>query len=300
MAQELAGVAGIVVPGGFGDRGAEGEVVAARFAREQLIPYLGLCRGMQQMVVEFARHVLGEGEATSTEFDPETRVPVISLLSEQEGIVDRGGTMRLGHYPCALVQGTKAAAAYGVASVEERHRHRWEFNNRYRAALEGAGLVASGMSPDGRLVEITELRDHPFHDGVAVPPGAALAAGAAAPAVRRVHAGGPGRAGDGGRLRRGDRLRGRPVLAGGARARRDRGAGVSEDEVFGLIHTLSLFLFMAGLGATMLPLYRAWNATDIERQVYAFQEAGAESSWGTAAGHHSGGRQRRDLGDRLG
>ena len=165
VAQELAGVAGIVVPGGFGDRGAEGEVVAARFAREQLIPYLGLCRGMQQMVVEFARHVLGEGEATSTEFDPETRVPVISLLSEQEGIVDRGGTMRLGHYPCALVQGTKAAAAYGVASVEERHRHRWEFNNRYRAALEGAGLVASGMSPDGRLVEITELRDHPFMMG---------------------------------------------------------------------------------------------------------------------------------------
>ena len=165
LAQELDGVAGIVVPGGFGERGAEGEVATAQYARERSIPYLGLCRGMQQMVVEFARHVLGEPEATSTEFDAATPAPVISLLSEQEGVVDRGGTMRLGHYPCTLTPQTKAHAAYGVDRVEERHRHRWEFNNRYREALHAAGLVASGLSPDGELVEIAELRDHPFMMG---------------------------------------------------------------------------------------------------------------------------------------
>jgi CTP synthase len=115
--------------------------------------------------VEFARHVLGEPDATSTEFNPETLAPVISLLSEQERVVDRGGTMRLGHYPCALRPGTRASAAYSVAQVEERHRHRWEFNNRYREPLESAGLIASGLSPDGRLVEIAELRDHPFMMG---------------------------------------------------------------------------------------------------------------------------------------
>lgn len=165
LAAELDGVAGIVVPGGFGARGAEGEVATARFAREKEIPYLGLCRGMQQMVVEFSRHVLGEESATSTEFDSETSAPVISLLSEQEGVVDLGGTMRLGHYPCRLVGGSRAQAAYGLDAVDERHRHRWEFNNHYRETLESAGLSASGVSPDGQLVEIAELRDHPFMMG---------------------------------------------------------------------------------------------------------------------------------------
>ena len=165
LAAELAGVAGVIVPGGFGTRGAEGEIATARFARETGLPYLGLCRGMQQMVIEFARNVLGEPEATSTEFKKKTPVPVISLLSEQEGVVDLGGTMRLGHYRCRLVAGTRARAAYGVEAVDERHRHRWEFNNRYRDALDRAGLRASGVSPDGRLVEIAELRDHPFMMG---------------------------------------------------------------------------------------------------------------------------------------
>ena len=162
LAVELEGVSGIVVPGGFGERGAEGEIAAARFAREMDLPYLGLCRGMQQMVIEFARNVLGEPEATSTEFEPETPAPVISLLSEQEGVVDLGGTMRLGHYRCQLVEGTRARAAYGTEITDERHRHRWEFNNKYREALEAAGLRASGISPDGSLVEIAELRDHRF------------------------------------------------------------------------------------------------------------------------------------------
>ena len=159
---EFNSVGGIVVPGGFGERGAEGEVAAARFARERQVPYLGLCRGMQQMVIEFARHVLGESTATSTEFERETPSPVISLLSEQEQVVDRGGTMRLGHYPCRLRPDSRAGRAYGVAQVEERHRHRWEFNNRYREAMDRAGLVASGTAPDDSLVEIAEMRDHPF------------------------------------------------------------------------------------------------------------------------------------------
>ncbi|PZC49284.1 MAG: CTP synthase [Chloroflexi bacterium] len=162
VAAELAGVAGIVVPGGFGERGAEGEIAAARWARETNLPYLGLCRGMQQMVIEFARHVLGEPGADSTEFASETPAPVISLLSEQEGVVELGGTMRLGHYRCHLVEGSRAQAAYGADTVDERHRHRWEFNNAYRDALASAGLQASGVSPDGRLVEIAELRDHRF------------------------------------------------------------------------------------------------------------------------------------------
>ena len=165
LEQELAGADGIVVPGGFGERGAEGEVAAARFARETDCPYLGLCRGMQQMVIEFARHVLGWDDATSTEFDPESQHPVISLLEEQKGIENLGGTMRLGHYPCTLRPESKAHAAFGRDQVDERHRHRWEFNNSYKAELEGAGLIAAGTSPDGLLVEICELRDHPFMMG---------------------------------------------------------------------------------------------------------------------------------------
>ena len=163
--QELAGVHGLIVPGGFGERGFEGELVAAQYAREQGIPYLGLCRGMQQMVIEFARNVMGWADATSTEFDSESLHPVISLLEEQKGIENKGGTMRLGHYACNLRAPSKAAAAYENDLVNERHRHRWEFNNRFRDELEAAGMIASGTSPDGSLVEICELRDHPFMMG---------------------------------------------------------------------------------------------------------------------------------------
>jgi CTP synthase len=158
----LQRVHGIVVPGGFGYRGVEGKILAARYARENRIPYLGLCLGMQVMVIELARYALGSDEPNSTEFNPHTRYPVIDLLPEQRDITDLGGTMRLGAYPCVLVPGTRAAQAYGVDLVYERHRHRFEFNNAYRDLLQRAGLVLSGLSPDGRLVEIVELADHPF------------------------------------------------------------------------------------------------------------------------------------------
>ena len=158
----LAGVQGIIVPGGFGERGWEGKIRAATYARTNNIPYLGLCLGMQVMVTEFARNVLGFEGANSTEIDPESPYPVISLLDEQQGVRDKGGTMRLGQYPCRLTPGTLAAKAYGTESVNERHRHRWEFNNFYRGRLEAAGLRVSGASPDGSLVEISELANHPF------------------------------------------------------------------------------------------------------------------------------------------
>ncbi|HLZ68645.1 MAG TPA: CTP synthase [Dehalococcoidia bacterium] len=158
----LAGVDGIVVPGGFGERGIEGKILAARYARERKIPYLGLCLGMQVMVIEFARHIFRTDDVNSTEFAPGTAIPIISLLSEQTGVSEKGGTMRLGGYPCRLKPGTKAQAAYGEDVVVERHRHRYEFNNAYRHILEQEGLIASGVSPDGSLVEISELRDHPF------------------------------------------------------------------------------------------------------------------------------------------
>ncbi len=161
----LQGVDAIVVPGGFGERGFEGKVETARYARERNIPYLGLCLGMQVMVVEAARAALGTSDVNSTEFDPETGNPVICLLSEQKGVDDKGGTMRLGAFPCHLAPGTHAQAAYGLDDVRERHRHRYEFNNAYRDVLEKFGLVASGTSPDGSLVEICEIRDHPFMVG---------------------------------------------------------------------------------------------------------------------------------------
>ncbi len=161
----LEGVQGIVVPGGFGERAIEGMVRAARYARQEGVPYLGLCLGLQIMVIEFARHLFQSDDPHSTEFCPDTPYPVISLLSEQEGIEDKGGTMRLGGYPCHLVEGTKTYAAYGQAEVAERHRHRYEFNNAYREALAEAGLIPSGLSPDGTLVEICELRDHPWMVG---------------------------------------------------------------------------------------------------------------------------------------
>ncbi len=161
----LRSVQGIVVPGGFGVRGIEGMVTAARYARENKIPYLGLCLGMHVMIIEYARYVLGSPEPNSTEFDLKTPYPVIDLLPEQRQASGKGGTMRLGGYPCHLVTGTRAASAYGEQVVYERHRHRFEFNNDFRETLEGAGLVFSGLSPEGNLVEIGELRDHPFMVG---------------------------------------------------------------------------------------------------------------------------------------
>jgi len=160
--EQLEGVSGVVVPGGFGERGIEGKIMVARWARDNKVPYLGLCLGMQVMCIELARSVLGTDEANSTEFDRNCEHPVISLMPDQHELTDMGGTMRLGAYPARLVPGTRAYAAYGSETISERHRHRWEFNNAYREMLAQAGLVISGLSPNGRLVEIAELRDHPF------------------------------------------------------------------------------------------------------------------------------------------
>jgi CTP synthase len=158
----LRSAQGILVPGGFGIRGIEGMIKAITYARENKIPYLGLCLGMQVMVIEFARHVFGSNEPNSTEFNPTTTYPVIDLLLEQRDKENKGGTMRLGNYPCQLTPGSRAATAYGQSLVYERHRHRYEFNNKYRAQLEKAGMVCSGLSPDGKLVEVCELADHPW------------------------------------------------------------------------------------------------------------------------------------------
>ena len=193
--ERLDAVSGIVVPGGFGYRGIEGKIIAAKYARENQMPYLGLCLGMQVMAIEFARHVLNSREPNSTEFNHTTAYPIIDLMPDQRDISDMGGTMRLGVYPCQLIPGTRAHKAYlaatapipnaptngnhpngngnrytglhvdptiGQVTVHERHRHRWEFNNEFRKTLGDAGLIFSGLSPDGRLVEICELRDHPY------------------------------------------------------------------------------------------------------------------------------------------
>jgi CTP synthase len=164
-AQLFANIDGIVVPGGFGERGFEGKVQAARYARLNNMPYLGLCFGLHVMAVEFARAFFDSDDCNTTELDAETAYPVITLLDEQLNVVDKGGTMRLGGYPCSLVPGTMAQEAYGVDEVTERHRHRWEFNNEYREQFDRAGLVASGTSPDGGLVEILEIRDHAWMIG---------------------------------------------------------------------------------------------------------------------------------------
>ncbi|MBI4284783.1 MAG: CTP synthase [Chloroflexi bacterium] len=153
---------GIVVPGGFGIRGIEGMIKAAEYARDNKIPYLGLCLGMQVMVIEFARHALCSPRANSTEFDATTPCPVIDLMPEQKGVTNKGGTMRLGNYPCHLIGGTRAAQAYDQEVVCERHRHRFEFNNDFRQQLEAAGMRFCGLSPDGKLVELCELLDHPW------------------------------------------------------------------------------------------------------------------------------------------
>ncbi|QPC81166.1 CTP synthase [Phototrophicus methaneseepsis] len=161
----LEGLHAIVVPGGFGYRGVEGKVQAARYAREHKIPYLGLCLGMQVMCIEFARHVLGYEHANSTEFDEATNAPVIDLMYEQRDVTDMGGTMRLGAYPCVLQPGSVAERVYGLPQIEERHRHRWEFNNDYREEFQAHGMCFSGLSPDELLVEIAEIVDHPYMIG---------------------------------------------------------------------------------------------------------------------------------------
>jgi CTP synthase len=158
---------GILVPGGFGDRGIEGKIAAARYARENKVPYFGICLGMQMAVIEFARNVAGMIGAHSTEFDPETKYPVIDLMLEQRGITDKGGTMRLGSYPCRVVDmNSNIKTAYNEETIFERHRHRWEFNNEFREELTKHGLMLTGMSPDGKLVETVEIADHPWFTGV--------------------------------------------------------------------------------------------------------------------------------------
>lgn len=153
---------GILVPGGFGDRGVEGKILAIQYARENKVPFLGICLGMQMAVVEFARNVLKLEKAHSSELDPQTPYPVIDIMEDQVDIENMGGTMRLGIYPCKLTAGTRAQAAYGEDLIYERHRHRWEFSNQYRDMLVEAGMVLSGISPDEKLVEIIELEDHPY------------------------------------------------------------------------------------------------------------------------------------------
>ena len=158
----FSGVHGILVPGGFGSRGVEGKMLAARYAREHGVPYLGICLGMQIAVIEFARHVAGLEGADSTEFNPDAPHPVIDIMPDQKGKVQTGGTMRLGRYDCRLIEGTRARALYGAENIVERHRHRFEFNNDYRARLEAAGLTVSGVNPERNLVEVVELKDHPW------------------------------------------------------------------------------------------------------------------------------------------
>ena len=165
-AEELSEVDGIILPGGFGDRGIEGMIQAAQYAREQHIPYFGICLGMQIMVMEYARNVLGYADANSSEFTPDGAHNVIALMPDQQGNIPKGGTMRLGKYPCTIQPDTTMARCYGKLDIDERHRHRYEFNNDYRAEFEEKGLTIAGTSPDGRLVEAVEITDRPFHVGV--------------------------------------------------------------------------------------------------------------------------------------
>jgi CTP synthase len=162
---ELDKVDAILVPGGFGVRGTEGKILAARWAREKKVPFFGICLGLQMAVIEFGRTVLGLDRANSLEFDPQTPHPVVTLMEDQKVVADKGGTMRLGSYPCALKDGTKARELYGADLVHERHRHRFEFNNAYRGQYEGAGMVFSGVNPDLNLVEMIELNNHPHFIG---------------------------------------------------------------------------------------------------------------------------------------
>ena len=162
LADVFSGCKGILVPGGFGDRGVEGKIRAIQYARENKIPFLGLCLGMQCAVIEFARHVCSLSDANSAEFNAETPHPVIALMDSQVNVVKKGGTMRLGSYPCKLREGTHAYAAYGAADINERHRHRFEFNNAFRELFTRAGMVIAGTLPDDSLVEVIEVKDHPW------------------------------------------------------------------------------------------------------------------------------------------
>ena len=162
VSEILGDVSGILVPGGFGSRGIDGKLLAIRYAREKKIPYLGLCLGMQLAIVEFVRDVVGLTDAHSVELDPSTHYPVIHLMPEQDGVKDIGGTLRLGSYPCVLDQGSKAYQLYGQETIQERHRHRYEVNNDFRSTLSASGMLLSGISPDGRIVEMIELPDHPW------------------------------------------------------------------------------------------------------------------------------------------
>ncbi len=166
VAEKLAGLDGLLVAPGFGQRGVEGKITAVKYAREKGLPFFGICLGMQMAVIEFARNVLGLEEANSTEMDPLAKDPVIDLMEEQKQITAKGGTMRLGAYPCDLKEGSLAHSIYGTSSVSERHRHRWEFNNKYLDQFEKAGMIASGKNPGTGLVEIVELPEHPFFIGV--------------------------------------------------------------------------------------------------------------------------------------
>ena len=162
LSEEIRSADGILVPMGFGPRGTEGKIATVKYAREEKVPFLGICFGMQMAVVEFARNVCGLAGANSTEVHPETPHPVIDLMISQKGLTQKGATMRLGGYPCVLGDGSLAQKLYAKKKVSERHRHRYEFNNEFRALLEEKGLVLSGVSPDGNLVEIIELPDHPW------------------------------------------------------------------------------------------------------------------------------------------
>ena len=164
-AKLLSGVDGVLVPGGFGERGGEGKILAIKHCREAGVPFFGICLGMQMAVIEFARNVAGLGDAGSTESLPDCKNPVIDLMDEQQNVTDKGGTMRLGSYPCAIKEGSLARRLYGVAQVQERHRHRFEVNNRYREVLAAKGMAFSGTSPDGTLVEMAELPSHPYFIG---------------------------------------------------------------------------------------------------------------------------------------
>ena len=166
VAEMLADVDGVIVPGGFGGRGIEGKIATADYCREHDLPYLGICLGMQIAVIAFARSVAGMADANSGEFDPQSTHKVIDFLPDQNEEVAKGGTLRLGAYPCDVMPGSLLEKCYGAQHISERHRHRYEFNNEYREALTAAGLVLSGLSPDGRLVEVVERHDHPFYIGV--------------------------------------------------------------------------------------------------------------------------------------
>ncbi|MBC7531630.1 MAG: CTP synthase [Oligoflexus sp.] len=165
VAEQLRGLDGVIVPGGFGNRGIEGKIAAIRYLRENKVPFLGICLGMQLAAIEFARHKLGLTQADSQEFNPSSPDQIIHLMEDQRSLKDLGGTMRLGAYPCILKAGTRARAAYGEEAISERHRHRYEFNNAYRERFEEAGMKFSGLSPDGKLVEVIELKDHPWFVG---------------------------------------------------------------------------------------------------------------------------------------